>query len=63
MPTENRNLIIFIVLAGIIFLGYQMFFIEPQAKRLAAERAHAQAAAAAPAAQVQTAPGRRTPTC
>jgi len=48
MPTENRNFIVFVVVAGIILLGYQMFVVGPQAKRLAAE--HAQAAAAAPAA-------------
>jgi YidC/Oxa1 family membrane protein insertase len=50
MPTDNRNFIIFVVVAGIILLGYQVFIVGPQAKRLAAE--HAQAAASAPAAAV-----------
>jgi len=53
MPTDNRNFIIFVVVAGIILLGYQVFIVGPQAKRLAAE--HAQAAATAPAAAVQPA--------
>ncbi|HEY1560796.1 MAG TPA: membrane protein insertase YidC [Caulobacteraceae bacterium] len=53
MPTNNKNFIVFIIVAGIILLGYQMFIIEPQAKRAAGERAKAAAVAAAPAAQVQ----------
>ncbi len=46
MPNENRNWIAFIVVAGLIFLTYQIFIVGPQAK-LAAERHKAQEAAAA----------------
>ncbi|HEY1414727.1 MAG TPA: membrane protein insertase YidC, partial [Caulobacteraceae bacterium] len=51
MPTDNKNFIVFVIVAGIILLGYQMFIIEPQAKRAAAERA--KAAATAPTVQAQ----------
>ena len=51
MPTDNKNFITFVILAGIILLGYQMFVVGPKAKRLAAE--HAKAAAAAPALAIQ----------
>jgi YidC/Oxa1 family membrane protein insertase len=54
MPTENRNFIVFVIVAGIILLGYQTFIVGPQAKRLAAE--HARAVAAAPAALAQSVP-------
>jgi len=53
MFTENRNFIIFVIVAGVILLGYQMFIVGPQTKRLAAE--HAAAQAVAPAASVQPA--------
>jgi YidC/Oxa1 family membrane protein insertase len=61
MPNENRNFIVFVIVAGIILLGYQMFIVGPQAKKLEAERAHAAAAAPAtapvqPAAKVVTIP-------
>ncbi len=46
MPTDNKNFITFVILAGIILLGYQMFVLGPQAKRLAAEHAKAVATAA-----------------
>ncbi|HEY1878628.1 MAG TPA: membrane protein insertase YidC [Caulobacteraceae bacterium] len=53
MPNDNKNLIAFFIVAGIIFLGFQWFTLSsPQAKRIAAERAKA-AAAAAPSVQAQ----------
>jgi YidC/Oxa1 family membrane protein insertase len=45
---DNRNLIAFFIMAGLIFFGFQMFVAGPQAKLAAASRARAQAAAAAP---------------
>jgi YidC/Oxa1 family membrane protein insertase len=37
MSQDNRNLIIFVLIAGLILLGYQLFIVGPQAKRYAAE--------------------------
>ncbi|MGH7023179.1 MAG: membrane protein insertase YidC, partial [Caulobacteraceae bacterium] len=55
MPTEHRNLVAFVIVAGLILLAYQMFIVGPQAKRLAAEHAAAQAHAPV-AAAVQRGP-------
>ena len=47
MTNDNRNLILFALIAGLILLGYETFVVGPQRGRLAAER-QAQAVAAAP---------------
>jgi YidC/Oxa1 family membrane protein insertase len=52
MPNDNRNFIAFVLVAGLILLGYQFFIVEPRAKQLAAQhQAAAAAQAAAPTAQ------------
>ncbi|HEY7899756.1 MAG TPA: membrane protein insertase YidC [Caulobacteraceae bacterium] len=52
MSSENRNLIVFLVIAAAIMVAYQALFVAPQAKRLAAQHAAqvaAQASVPAPA--------------
>jgi len=46
MQNETRNMIAFVVVAALLMMAYQAFIVAPQAK-LAAERVHAQAQAAA----------------
>jgi len=46
-PDSNRNTIIFLVCALVLFIVYQMFVLEPQAKRRQAEAAAAHSAAVA----------------
>ncbi len=60
MPNEsNRNTIVFIVCAVVILIAYQMFVLEPQAKRRQAEvqAQKAAAAAALPAGQAPSIAG------
>lgn len=54
MPNDNRNLIVFALIAGLILLGYETFIVGPQARRIAAE--HHTAQAVAPAASAAVAP-------
>jgi hypothetical protein len=42
MPNDNRNLIVFALIAGLILLGYETFIVGPQARRIAAEQHTAQ---------------------
>jgi YidC/Oxa1 family membrane protein insertase len=50
MSNENRNFIAFVLIAGLILLGYQYFYAAPAAKRLAAQHPVA-AQVTTPAAQ------------
>ena len=50
-PDSSRNTIIFLVCALVLFIVYQMFVLEPAAKRRQAEVAQQQPAAAAQAAR------------
>ncbi len=54
MPNDNRNLIVFALIAGLILLGYETFVAGPQARRIAAEQHTAQSVA--PAASAAAAP-------
>jgi YidC/Oxa1 family membrane protein insertase len=54
MTNDNRNLIVFALIAGLILLGYETFIVGPQARRIAAEQHTAQAVA--PTASAGAAP-------
>lgn len=56
MSNDNRNLVLFALIAGLILLAYETFVVGPQRGRLMAERQAAQATAAAPAAASAAAP-------
>lgn len=57
MNDDNRNTIIFLACAFMLFIAYQFFVLEPATKKKQAEAAQQKAAATAPAAAGVGAPG------